>query len=243
MYFKLSAAQENELLNQPETGMGYQVVEASKTGSYIKEKFLVLNSEVVIEMNASTSDNVRKIITEGIYSIKASANYITLNAMSVLNEKQFRNTVNESKNENEKGAIENPVVNANGKEIFVRLSAFDNDRRVDKINKCLRPGSYTTTMKDYLKCISPPPDDPIERYALPSNDEIKFTFHIQPKKTDTLQRGTVQPANGKRGGGEEAYFAKGTASGTFLKQTSFNITQNEINAEKNAAILRGETSY
>ena len=51
MYFKLSAAQENELLRQPETGMGYQIIEASKAGSYVREKFLVLNSEVVIELN------------------------------------------------------------------------------------------------------------------------------------------------------------------------------------------------
>ena len=49
MYFKLSALQEKDLLNQPETGMGYQIVEASKAGSYTREKFLVLNSEVVIE--------------------------------------------------------------------------------------------------------------------------------------------------------------------------------------------------
>ena len=127
MYFKLSASQENDLLNRPETGMGYQVVEASKAGSYTREKFLVLNSEVVIEMDTSTNDNVRKVIN----------------------------------------------------------------------------------------------DSPVERYALPYNDEIKFAFHVQPKKTDTLQRGTVQPANGKRGGGEEAYFAKGTAAGTFIKQTSY----------------------
>lgn len=112
MYFKLSASQENDLLNQPETGMGYQVVEASKAGS------------------------------------------------------------------------------------------------------------YTTTMEDYIKCKAIN-DSPVERYALPYNDEIKFAFHIQPKKTDTLQRGTVQPANGKRGGGKEAYFANGTAAGTFLKQTSY----------------------
>ena len=51
MYFKLSAQQENELLNLPETGMGYQVVEASKQGYYSREKYLVLNSEVIIEMN------------------------------------------------------------------------------------------------------------------------------------------------------------------------------------------------
>jgi hypothetical protein len=31
----------------------------------------------------------------------------------------------------------------------------------------------------------------------------------------------VQPAYGKRGGGKEAYFANGTASGTFIKQTPY----------------------
>jgi hypothetical protein len=220
MYFKLNASQENYLLNQPETGMGYQVVEAYKTGSYSREKFLILNSEVVIEMNTYTNDNVRMVINEGTDSIKAKASIITLNSMSVFNEKQFRNLVSESKNEDERGAIGNPVVNADGEEIFVRLSAFDNDRRVNKINKCLHPGSYTATLEDYIKCKTIN-GDPVERYALPYNDEIKFAFHIQPKKTDTLQRGTVQPANGKRGGGKEAYFAKGTAAGTFLKQTPY----------------------
>lgn len=51
MYFRLNRSQEIDLLNQPETWMGYQVIEANKAGSYTREKFLVLNSEVVIEMN------------------------------------------------------------------------------------------------------------------------------------------------------------------------------------------------
>lgn len=220
MYFKLSTAQENDLLRQPETGMGYQVVEANRTGRYTREKFLVLNSEVVIEMNGYEDENVRKVINEGISAIKTDASYITLNAMSVFNEDQVRNIVSENKSENERGATENDVEDADGKEIFVRLSAFSNDRRVDKINNCLLPGSYTTTTDDYLKCKTSN-DDPVERYALPNNDKIKFAFHIQPKKTDTVQRGTVQPANGKRGGGKETYFAKGTAAGTFLKQTPY----------------------
>jgi hypothetical protein len=220
MLFKLTTTQESELLNQPETGMGYQVVEASKKGYYSREKFLVLNSEVVIEMNASTSDNVRKVINEGIFAFKASASIIELSSMTVLNEKQFRNIVSESKSENEKGAIENPVVSANGDKVFIRLSAFDNDRRIDKVKMCLREGSYTTTMEDYLKCKATNAD-PVERYALPNNDKIQFAFHIQPLKLDTLQRGTVQPANGKQGGGKEAYFAKGTSLGTFKKQTPY----------------------
>lgn len=49
----------------------------------------------------------------------------------------------------------------------------------------------------------------------------KYAFHIQPIKSDTLQRGTVQPANEKSGGGKEIYFDKGTAEGTFLKQTPY----------------------
>ena len=75
-------------------------------------------------------------------------------------------------------------------------------------------------MEDYLACKAKA-EDPAERYALPNNDEIKFAFHIRPVKKDTLQRGTVQPANGKRGGGKEVYFENGTSKDTFLKQTSY----------------------
>ncbi|MDP3244052.1 MAG: hypothetical protein Q8M83_00060 [bacterium] len=82
MYYKLSSQQEDQLLHLPETGMGYQVVEASKQGNYTKERFLVLNSEIVIDINGSESKYIRTIINEGI---------------------------------------------------FVRFSAFENDRRVDKV--------------------------------------------------------------------------------------------------------------
>ena len=73
MYFKLSTSQENYLLNQPETGMGYQVVEASLTGSYEREKFLILNSEVVLEMDGLETYLIRLIISEGVFSFKAKA--------------------------------------------------------------------------------------------------------------------------------------------------------------------------
>lgn len=220
MYFRLSRSQEIDLLNQPETGMGYQVVEATKAWNYSREKFLVLNSEVVIEMNGFEDDLIRLIFSQGILSFKSRAELITLNAMKVLSEKQFRSQVSEPKDEKEKGAIDNAVEFANGEEIFVRLSAFDDDKRIDKINKCLRPGSFTTTEDDYMVC-KYMDENPVERYALPNNDEIKFAFYIKPIKSDTLQKGRVQPANGKSGGGKEVYFAKGTAQGTFFKQTPY----------------------
>lgn len=217
MYFKLSSSQEDFLQSQPETGMGYQIVEARKQGSYITEKFIALNSEIIIEINKYEGDNIRKVINEGTFAVKSRASLIVLNSLSVLNEKQFRSIARESKNQNEKGAIENPVEYPDGLEMFARLSAFDNDRRVDKINKCLIPGSFATTLDDFLFC-KRNKDNPVERYALPNNDEIKFVFYIQPLRTDTLQRGIVQPANEKRGGGEEVYFEKGTAINTYKGQ-------------------------
>jgi hypothetical protein len=217
MYFRLSPSQENFLQSQPETGMGYQIVEASRQGSYMTEKFIALNSEIIIEMNKLEYDNIRKVINEGTFAVKSKASLITLNKLSVLNEKQYRSIVMESENQKEKGAIENPAERADGVEMFARLSAFENDRRVDKIKRCLTPGSFATTLDDYISC-KHTKEDPIERYALPNNDEIKFVFYIQPVKTDSLQRGIVQPANEKRGGGKEAYFEKGTAVDTYKGQ-------------------------
>jgi len=75
-------------------------------------------------------------------------------------------------------------------------------------------------MDDYLKCKASN-DNPNDRYALPNNDKIQYAFHIKPLKSDTLQRGIVQPANDRRGGGKEAYFANGTSAGTFLGQTPY----------------------
>jgi hypothetical protein len=220
MYFKLNIFQEKELLEQPETGMGYQVVKAFRAGSYNLEEFLILNSEVVIETNLSLNEDIRFVINQGTDFIKAHARTISLRSISVLNEKLFRNIISESDRVDEKGALENPVIKANGTEVFVRLSAFSNDRRVDKIHRCLLPGSFTTTEEDYFHCKAQK-YDPIERYALPNNDEIKHAFHIKPLNTDTLQMGKVQPANGKNGGGKEVYFAMGTATGTFIEQTAY----------------------
>ena len=84
------------------------------------------------------------------------------------------------------------------------------DKRVDEKNACLRPRSYTTTEIDYLACKSSL-GDPVERYALPGNDQIKWAFYIQPTKKDSLQRGTVQLISSRKWYGLsdcENYFKK-----------------------------------
>ncbi|MFM6975297.1 MAG: hypothetical protein ACKOW2_00400 [Sphingobacteriaceae bacterium] len=220
MIYKLGVLQENELINRPETGMGYQVIQARQTGNYNFEKFIVLNSELVVEMNGYEGSHIKRIMSEGTFNVKLSANMITLHSITVLNETQLRNMFGEQKGKDERGAIENKVEFANGEEIFVRLSAFDNDRRIDKFNKCLKPGSFTTTTLDFLLC-KVTSDNPIARYALPCNEEIKWSFHIKPHLHETLQRGVVQAANGQSGGGKEVYFEKGTNIGTLIEQLPY----------------------
>jgi hypothetical protein len=220
MYYRVTDSQENEFLRLPETGMGYQIIEAIKTGSYSRERYMVLNCEIAIEMNGMEEYLISMVLLEGAETSKRNLELIHLKSIHLINNKLFRDIVKEPEIKKEKGAIDNPWENANGEEVFVRLSAFENDKRIDKENRCLRPGSFTTTFDDYFAC-KYSNDDPVARYALPNNDEIKWAFHIKPVRTDTLQRGTVQPANGKKGGGKEAYFEKGTAKGTFLKQTEY----------------------
>lgn len=218
MYYKLSVSQENEFLDQPETGMGYQIVESFKTGSRKPENFLVLNSEIAIEMkDGSEIEDIRTIMNKGIFAVKAEASVISLTQWRVLNKMPLRNSARDFVIESERGAIEKSIKKANGVDMFVRLSAFDNDRRVDKINKCLLPGSFATTDKDCHDC-RVDKDDPTERYALPNSAEIKYAFYIQPSQIDTLQIGKVQPDYGKQGGGREVYFKEGTTPGSFKGQ-------------------------
>ena len=116
------------------------------------------------------------------------------------------------------GAEDNPKEYADGKEIFIRLSAYKNDIRIDFTNSRLKSKSYATTYEDYYGYYVNNKNklDLIDRYALPSDEKIKWAFYILPERGDILQGGTVQPQFGKNGGGIEAYFKDGTSYNTCL---------------------------
>jgi len=116
----------------------------------------------------------------------------------------------------------NAVIYPDGKTYCVRLPAYEDDKRIDKKNNCLLPGSYITTKIDYEKCVNDK-EDPVERYALPNEEKIEWAFHILPSAKDGCRFGTIQPAFGQRGGGKECFFENGTSFGTFKKQTNYGI--------------------
>jgi hypothetical protein len=188
------------------------------------------HARLIVDLDSNFSECKSQIITKGFSRIlnEVQSFSATTESISLVSKKSIFETriMNESKKNNKhrysggKGAIDNTAEYANGSEIFVRLSAYEDDKRIDFVNKKLTDGTYTTTKQDYLDCVNYG-DDPIDRYALPNNEAIKWTFYIQPKSWDTLQRGIVQPAFGHDGGGIETYFANGTSNNTYLEKRSY----------------------
>lgn len=221
MIRKLKTPQIQELLRLRETGMGYQFIEA-ETGYYgTKNKYLVLNSQIIIDDTPQILNEVKNVFKSGYRTILFSASEIELkNIRLVENLSNYRAKSFSASMAKQTGAIHQPVQFANGVEKFTRLSAYEDDFRVDTVNNKLVAGSFATTFQDYQYCKNNN-INPVERYALPNDENIKWAFHIIPLKTDTLQRGIVEPANNQNGGGIEAYFANGTGNNTFLGKTAY----------------------
>jgi hypothetical protein len=220
----------NKLLSLPETGMGYQIIEGKLSGSVLARKYVVYNSEIFVDLDSEFLVYKKKVTESGyleifseIKRLNIQTDSITLLSRYVISEYRV---MNESKKSNKrrhtggKGAKDNPKVNADGREIFVRLSAFENDKRIDFDKKKLKNGAFATTQVDYNDCVYTD-DDPIDRYALPNDDQIKWAFYIQPKSYDSLQRGIAQPAFEHDGGGIELYFEEGTSENTYFNKKPY----------------------
>ena len=221
-----------KLLSLPETGMGFQIVDVTRLrpGLYysINSRVVVYNGELIIEMNDYFENNKRRVINEGFNKVLNSVDSIgftnphLINLSEIRGTRTFSNATMDSfmRTTGGSGASDNPPQKGNGTDIFVRLSAYKDDKRIDFLNNRLRPGSYATTYLDYQRCKSFK-DDPIDRYALPNNEKIKYEFHFQPKEYDMYRKGIVQPANNHNGGGVEVLFDSGTSNGTLIKESSY----------------------
>jgi hypothetical protein len=103
-----------------------------------------------------------------------------------------------------------PTVTKPG-QIFFRLSAFKNDKRLTP-SASLEPQTYTTTKNDIKEV--PSGLAAVGRYALPSPLPAVYLFRIAPTPGTEIAYGTVRPNYGMAGGGVEAYFPKGTTRNT-----------------------------
>jgi hypothetical protein len=215
--FKVNFAIQQKLLSLPESGMGFQIVDATFSDRSLKE-CLILNATLAEPTYNRSVERVLgamlKEYSEALYNSAVTSSEIIdvkLKADMGIFQMKAAKSYTESI-----GALDAGDSFTQKDEHFVRLSHYEDDKRIDKVAKRLLPGSFATTYEDYRFCFSNG-DNPIARYALPSTLIIKFAFHIQPVERTLVKRGTVQPANDQRGGGKEAFFGNGTNNDSFTK--------------------------
>lgn len=229
MILRASLEFQNELLQLPESGMGYQVVFSYNKKKGEAEKLMVFNSKLILPMDSSFTYEVRQVKMYGFIAALNSANLGSNFGSPVL---AYKSSLIESRTQAadkfEKfrrrkggiGAVDSNPRNCYGEEMFVRLSAYEDDTRVDEIRMCFRPGTYATTFEDFQTCKSTG-DNPVDRYALPNDETIKWAFYCKPLVIDKVRMGIVQPANGHDGGGVEGLFDNGTSSGTYFLKSNY----------------------
>lgn len=207
---KLTAAETNALKQQPESGMGYQLVEATQYDDRIK-RGIVYNAELFFEENESRSILYRLSAPRVLEQATRSTGQFK--SLRVLSRKDAPTTLSERTPTDAKAvpAKEAPVEQTKEGDVFKRFSAFKNDIRL-QADGSWSEGTYATTEEDAKNVKTG--KEAVERYALANPDPACYVFTGSPKKDTRIQRGTVEPAFGRKGGGVEVIFPKGTQANT-----------------------------
>ena len=207
--YHLSSEETHTILRQPESGMGYQIVDA-RTTNYRTKRGVVFNAELLALDEETRSD---RLMLSKSYAQALRAAKSTVGQFRSLTVVQDYRTTVLSKRQVKAAGGANEATEEMSKEaeVFYRFSAFANDRRVTN-EKSLLPGTYATTEEDGDTIATG--TEAVERYALPNTDPASYRFTIKPEKDTHLKKGIVEPANGHEGGGVEVIFTDGTQKDT-----------------------------
>ncbi len=207
---KLLVNQIGSLIHQPESGMGYQTVEVEYQST--KRKATVYNAELLMweqEPRTMLVEAFETLIskasvseTEFIKSIRViSPPKVVVESIAGKLLKELRGIP----------ATEGDSRKTKEKDVFMRFTAYVNDRRITA-EKGLLPGTYATTEADSRNVKTGA--EAVERYALPDPRPAKYRYRIDPLKDTVYREGIVQPAYGHKGGGVEVIFDNGTGKDT-----------------------------
>lgn len=210
------------LCTQPEYGMGYQRASVKlSTGGW--ESGVILNSATfakqddIKKLSAADFINAERAAYSSLLSIvdiKLIPRPLeSLRGVLLVKSALFANrqgvgviVANEAYRASQ-GAKDAPITMTLAGEIFMRFSAYVDDRRITE-KQALRPGTFATTAQDAINVHTG--REAIARYALENKKSANKRFSITPKDGTKLKRGEVQPAYGEPGGGIEVIFVDGT---------------------------------
>jgi len=207
----------HSLLRQPETGMGWQLVDVEHARG-TPERMIAVNASFL----ASGWSELRNLArAEGRLSesvlFKAARNAAPAEIKAIRVVRPAR-MVTEMKSRGAAApapAADAPETFTEKDDQFRRFSAFENDRRVTSDNGLL-PGTYGTTAKDADAHVHTGMDA-VRRYALPNPAPAKYEFVIRPPERTRIKEGIVEPANNQPGGGVEIIFVEGSPPDTVTR--------------------------
>lgn len=210
----------NSLIELPETGMGFQLVEAVNWGN--PTPFIVFNSELAIDISdlgLIPSDDPSIILNNGLRIVESLKSYKE-NIFSAPSPHSFKllssriSTVlsyvpkgKASLKTSLKVSLMSSLIKKvvlKKSRIFHRFSAFNPDKRVDPKTGNFLPGTYATTETEVP--FIPSGFAAVGRFALPNNLPASHHYVIEAPSGITAEFGTVAPAFGQAGGGVEVYF-------------------------------------
>lgn len=198
----------NQLLLEPESGMGFQLVKVrSKAADWMSG--IVYNADLFLENTQRWSRGIGANYKQLLFDARNSRDEIL--QIQTIRPAAVREMASNTKGQEAKDA---PVTPTRAGDTFIRFSAYENDRRVTSDRRLL-PGTYATTEADASNVLTG--RDAVERYALPNPEPASHRFESKPHVNTAVQRGVVAPANGHRGGGIEVIFPNGTQPYTTLR--------------------------
>lgn len=198
------------LLEQPESGMGYQIVEVV-TADYKSRRGVVCNAELLLFEDEPRTALKTASIASLLAEAKSSQDEIrSLRVLPRATASELTEAVKEpaAGYGRKTGPAEDaPPEKTKADEVFKRFCAFADDRRILP-DGSLRPGTYATTEKDAGNVKTG--KQAVARYALPDPRPASHRFTIEPRENTIVQCGVVEPAYGQPGGGVEVIFTTGT---------------------------------
>jgi hypothetical protein len=209
----------DELLKLPETGMGFQLVEATIWGSL--KPLLVLNGERAVDLSEAgltEGDDPATVLRNGLRIIETMKGDVKLTMIAAPGPHSFR--LLQARIGPAAGAVGTPLRHSvaavipsslikhdtlKANRLFYRYSAFKTDKRVDPSTGSFVAGTYATPGSEIP--FVPTGFVAVGRFALPNTLPASFRHEIEAPLGTSVEFGTVAPAFGQAGGGVEAYFA------------------------------------
>ena len=234
MLLRLPDRLSDHLLNEPESGMGYQIAVVDE------DRYLILGTVLAVPIRRARAYLVQEspkpvtIVARGPMLLEGDELYLTewqvpatgwvdsedLESLNRMAETWLRgddpmSTLEELRPlEGSLAKVEThgsyPSQSRPG-ELFIRYSAFANDRRINS-DGSVQSGTYVTTETDAR--LVPSGLSAVGRYALPKTTPALNRFVLRPPAGTPIHCGAVTPKFGQAGGGVEVQFNSGLPSGT-----------------------------